>query len=406
MSLFESASLVVTPNGTKASKLYAIKPTDGSGDLSVVRATTATRVNSDGLIESVATNVPRLDYTNGSCPSILVEPQRTNLFLNSVFSGSGTFPTSWSTSIATGTSFPIASTKSTLVQAYIFTTSSSRQAMYQNQSYVSGNKYAVSIYVENVVGNIEVSNMILQLGTGTTIYYKNGQEILNTDFIESGNIYSSVLSATASSTSQIRIGNGCGGNTTGSIILSMPQFEAGATATSYIPTVSSAVTRNADVISKTGISDLIGQTEGTIFVDAKTFINPVDFSSLRRCYLILTDGTFSNRIEISKFGSNNILLNNDIKVRISSSGTTIFDQTVATNYSGNLKLALAYKNGSTIVYINGVNVYEYNTAFTVPNTSVLNLGDGYSQPTADSLNYISIWKTALTDSELATLTTI
>ena len=39
MSLFESASLVVTPNGTKASKLYAIKPTDGSGDLTVTRAT-------------------------------------------------------------------------------------------------------------------------------------------------------------------------------------------------------------------------------------------------------------------------------------------------------------------------------------------------------------------------------
>jgi hypothetical protein len=64
MSLFESASLVVTPNGTKASKLYAIKPTDGSGDLSVTRATTATRVNSSGLIESVANNVPRLDYSN------------------------------------------------------------------------------------------------------------------------------------------------------------------------------------------------------------------------------------------------------------------------------------------------------------------------------------------------------
>jgi hypothetical protein len=75
MSLFESASLVVTPNGIKASKLYAIKPTDGSGDLSVVRATSATRVDANGLIESVATNVPRLDYTNGSCPSILVEPQ-------------------------------------------------------------------------------------------------------------------------------------------------------------------------------------------------------------------------------------------------------------------------------------------------------------------------------------------
>ena len=79
MSLFESASLVITPNGTKASKLYSIKPTDGSGDLTVTRATTATRVNSAGLIETVSANVPRLDYSNGSCPSILVEPQRTNL---------------------------------------------------------------------------------------------------------------------------------------------------------------------------------------------------------------------------------------------------------------------------------------------------------------------------------------
>jgi len=79
MSLFESASLVVTPNGAKASKLYAIKPTSGAGDLSVTRATTATRVNSAGLIESVAVNVPRLDYTDSTCPSILVEPQRTNL---------------------------------------------------------------------------------------------------------------------------------------------------------------------------------------------------------------------------------------------------------------------------------------------------------------------------------------
>ena len=33
MSLFDSASLVVTPNGYKEDKLYAIKPDDGSGDL-------------------------------------------------------------------------------------------------------------------------------------------------------------------------------------------------------------------------------------------------------------------------------------------------------------------------------------------------------------------------------------
>jgi hypothetical protein len=68
MALFDDASLVVTPNGYKAGTLYSIKPTSGAGDMTVVRATTATRVNSAGLIESVAINVPRLDYTDSTCP--------------------------------------------------------------------------------------------------------------------------------------------------------------------------------------------------------------------------------------------------------------------------------------------------------------------------------------------------
>ena len=57
MSLFDSASLVVTPSGYKEDKLYSIKPTDGSGDLVVTRATTATRVNSAGLIEQSPYNL-------------------------------------------------------------------------------------------------------------------------------------------------------------------------------------------------------------------------------------------------------------------------------------------------------------------------------------------------------------
>ena len=79
MSLFEDASLIVTPNGRKAGKIYALKPFNGSGDLTVVRATTKTEVNASGVIVDVPINVPSFDYTNGSCPSILVEPQRTNL---------------------------------------------------------------------------------------------------------------------------------------------------------------------------------------------------------------------------------------------------------------------------------------------------------------------------------------
>ena len=81
-NLFASASLVITPNGVKTSKLYAIKPDNGSGDLTVVRATTATRVDENGNIVDVPANVARLDYSNGSRPSILVEPLLTNYWAN------------------------------------------------------------------------------------------------------------------------------------------------------------------------------------------------------------------------------------------------------------------------------------------------------------------------------------
>ena len=58
MSFYDDASLVVIPSAQKTSKLYAVKPTDGSGDLAFTRTgDTATRVNSAGLIEKVRTNL-------------------------------------------------------------------------------------------------------------------------------------------------------------------------------------------------------------------------------------------------------------------------------------------------------------------------------------------------------------
>jgi hypothetical protein len=57
MSLLTQASICITPNGYKEGKLYSVIPSDGSGDMSVVRATTATRVNSAGLVELVPYNL-------------------------------------------------------------------------------------------------------------------------------------------------------------------------------------------------------------------------------------------------------------------------------------------------------------------------------------------------------------
>ena len=57
MSLYTDASLIMYPSGYKEDKIYSLKPTDGSGDLTFTRASTATRVNAEGLIEKVRTNV-------------------------------------------------------------------------------------------------------------------------------------------------------------------------------------------------------------------------------------------------------------------------------------------------------------------------------------------------------------
>ena len=57
MSLYNDASLVLIPSGYKEGKLYSIKPTDGGGDFTFSRASSATRRNSSGLIEKETQNL-------------------------------------------------------------------------------------------------------------------------------------------------------------------------------------------------------------------------------------------------------------------------------------------------------------------------------------------------------------
>lgn len=75
----EAPSLAMIPTGFKDGKLYSVLPESGAGDFNVVRGSGATRVNKDGFNETMASNEPRLDYTDGGCPVLLVEQQSTNL---------------------------------------------------------------------------------------------------------------------------------------------------------------------------------------------------------------------------------------------------------------------------------------------------------------------------------------
>src|SRR5210317_957199 len=79
MSLADDAKLLLIPTGFGPSKVYSVFPTDGDGDFDYTRSGDASRVNPGGLIETVGTNIPRIDHTGGGCPTLLLEPQRTNV---------------------------------------------------------------------------------------------------------------------------------------------------------------------------------------------------------------------------------------------------------------------------------------------------------------------------------------
>ena len=72
------------PSAVSSGKVHSVFPNSTDADFDFARSSTATRVNSDGLIESVASGQARLNYEIegglvNTKPSLLLEPQGTNL---------------------------------------------------------------------------------------------------------------------------------------------------------------------------------------------------------------------------------------------------------------------------------------------------------------------------------------
>jgi hypothetical protein len=406
MSLLDTASLVVTPNGTKAGKLYSVVPSSGAGDLDVTRATTATRVNSSGLIESVASNVPRLDYTNGTCPTILVEPQRTNLwYYSEQFDNS-----EWLKTECTITANSVISPDGTQNADKITDTTANNEHRFRatDALFTITTATTFSIFAKageySKFGIADLSNGYIvkfDLSAGTII--STGTDWSNAKIENFGNGWYR-LSATKSTnaTCGYAMLNDSGdfvftGTGTKGVYIWGAQVEVGSYATSYIPTTSASVTRNADVISKTGISSLIGQTEGTILWDI--YIenpNATDNENI----LNIDNGSFGNTIYILKSASSTIT------AEMYSGGSAQASFTKTSIVKGRYKCAFAYANNNTAFFVNGVQVGSTDTSCSVPATSRFQLGQGALGSSVGEIKATALWQTRLTNTQLAQLTTI
>ena len=413
MSLLDKTSLCITPNAYKTSKLYSVVPNTTLGDMDVVRGTTATRVNSAGLIESVGVNIPRIDYTNVSCPSILVEPLRTNLFLRSEEFENASWAKLNSSVTANNAISPsgILNADKAILNIGVNPLATDSTGLSQNQTITSG-VYTYSIFAKAGERNIirwrdagfSGNYLVVNLTNGT---FTNGQptRFVNPQVISYNNGWYRISFTTGTITNPnaypLRFGDvgQTGDGVSGGFVWGA-QLELGSYPTSYIPTIAT-VTRNADVISKTGISSLIGQTEGTIYTEIK--VNKLIGIASRYIFHI-SDGTINNRIYMAFSGASS----NVLRGRIFNGGTlqcSIDTSTITT--TGTYKLALAYKNNDIVFYVNGVQI-GVDTSATIPTCSRVDIGQNYAGASqlSDNVLLSTLFKTRLTNGELATLTTL
>jgi len=427
-------SLLIVPARFKTGKLYSQLPTSGAGDFTVTRNTEARRFDSAGLVASVASGIPRLDYyTSGGvtgCPALLVEPAATNLAFHSEIWASGNNWTLDAVTRVTGSTSAFLAPDGTFTANALSPTSANVfHGLYSNSStqntYISGTIYTQSAFFKQGTG---VAGRYVQLTyTGGGQFTQNGYA--NFD-LQLGTV--AVVSGTSADTNRAaRIenygngwyrcsftatcnaaGNGIGvlpvlvnasGNTraqsfagvTGDILYGWgAQLETGSVATSYIPTTTGTGSRSADVISVSGaVSGSIGQTEGTIyveFVDAVTVDNPL---------FTLDDGTNNNRIVIYR----NPQTGNWSLFTASSGVTALVTGTVGNDFG---KIAVAYSSSGYVGYRNGTQIFTLTAALPLSLKAIrFNgrvTGDLFSNK---RIRAAALYTTRLTNAELATLTT-
>lgn len=242
---------------------------------------TATRVNSSGFVELANADVARFDFNpvTLACNGLLIEETRTNQILNSA----NVFAASWTQSKVTSGSSITAPDNTTSAAKLIESSDVSNSVHYVEQyvSVTSGSTYTLSIFIKkgerisarlrllgdftDTFANFDVNTGVVQSGNGVIQNYGNGW-------------YRCSITAVANATSAngriiIYLNNSLGnnqyiGNGTSGMYFWGAQVETGAFATSYIPTTTTALTRNADVATMTGtnFSDWFNATEGAAVV--------------------------------------------------------------------------------------------------------------------------------------------
>ena len=404
-NLLSKASILLTPTATSDGKLHNIKPNTTTGDFDFTRATTATRVNSNGLIESVVSGLPRIDFTGG-IGQVLLEPASTNLFTysqdltNSDWSHNAEITVTASSELA-----PTGQLDANLVEF------SGSGRSFIRQTFTVPSLATVSVFAKKgnwrYIGlrNFESSanpHSVFDFDTNTFVNVSSGQsasfEILNNGWYR---LQVTNPSPSSNSIAGFAITDASGnvldptGGQVANVHLFGCQVEEQSFATSYILTSSSSATRNKDEADSSGDTSLINSTEGVLYAEISALAN-----SGNSRFICLSDGTNQNVVILGYISTDD-----RIRIFIKSSNSTQANNTATTVTATNFnKIAVKYKENDFALFVNGTETFSDTSGSAPIGLNELEFEFGSGSLFEGKIKTVAVFKEALTDAQLISLT--
>ena len=365
--------------GGSSGTAYGVLPNVANADLAFVRGSSATRINADGLIKTMGANVPRLDYTDGSCPTLLTEPASTNLveysedfsqWLTTV-SGTGVAPV-----ISTGFSAPDGSSNARKIVFDKGAGNTSSDISFVIDSYTSEvDTFTQTVWMRTESGT---ANVLMDFNSS------NNNEVVVTSTWQRMTL---TKSSTFTVNKEFRIGLRGGSSTVDSatILVWGAQLEKQPYATSYIYNngTASGITRSADTGVISGdLSSYINSSEGVLEIKAKAL-----FNGGNDCRITLSDGTNDNRVGLIWFSSPNntsVIVQKDASTVVNSNLN--IDQTLMTTFK------IKWKSGDIQVKVNGTVVLTDTSTFSGLILDQLSFSKGTEQSFFEgNVQYIKVY---------------
>jgi hypothetical protein len=332
----------------------------------------------------ITDNIPRLDYTDSSCPALLLEPSRTNLVgqseyidsWNNYTSGNGAAPTITTNYIES----PEGIVNATRLQLETNGTSSTdASGVLQSIALDGSSTYIFSFWIKSNSGSSAELSTFINSSFG--VQFTATTEWQRLDF-----------EVVSNSTNPRNFGIVARGNYHQSVDVSFwgAQLEAGSYATSYIPTYGTSVTRDFDysIVESLGYSSTL------------TFYYEFNTTTAR-------EGA-SPFIEVGKDNSNKFYIKgssaNNPQFQVQGNG--IFSGSIipTNEVSGINKIAVQWSSGVGVVFLNGV---KQSGTLTNSNTSqTIDFISAKGNGTSNDLKQLLFFSTALTDDECIALTTL